>query len=172
MALEVETGLGSAIAESYASVVDANLYHANRGNAAWAALASDSLREQALRKATEYITANYFGRWKGVRTYPTVQALDWPRYNVLRENDGFVDIYLPSTTIPAELKNATCQVALISLDEDLMPNLERQTRSESVGDLSVTYEPGSPQYTIFRSVDLMLRPLLEAGGNSMEIVRS
>lgn len=172
MALEVETGLGSAIAESYASVVDANLYHANRGNAAWAALASDSLREQALRKATDYLTQNYRGRWKGIKTFPSVQALDWPRYNVIRDDDDNLNIYLGSETIPIELKNAACELALRSLTESLAPDLERLTRSEAVGSLSVTYEPGSPQYKQYRAVDMILRPLLDVSRVSMEVVRA
>lgn len=172
MALNVETGSGSAIADSYVTVAEATLYHANRGNAAWAALASDTLREQALRKATDYLTQNYRGRWKGIKTFPSVQALDWPRYNVIRDDDDNLNIYLGSETIPIELKNAACELALRSLDNDLMPDLEREVRSESVGSLSVTYEPGSPQYTVFRAIDKILKPLLIHYGSGMEIVRT
>ena len=72
MSLEVEDGTGKATAESYISVVDASTYFTARAVTAWAALASDALREAALRKATEYMIATYRDRWQGVRSYASV----------------------------------------------------------------------------------------------------
>lgn len=170
MALIVEDGSGVAGAESYCTVVYATAYHANRGNAAWAALASDTIREQSLRKATDYLTQIFNGRWKGYKTH-TDQPLDWPRQNVYREDSGF-KIYVDSETIPVELKNACCELALKSTTEDLNPDIERQTASESIGSLSVSYVPGSRQTKQYKVIDMILRPLLKNDGAGIQLVRS
>lgn len=51
MSLVTEDGTAKADAESYCTVAFATTYHSDRGNAAWAALASDTVREQLLRPA-------------------------------------------------------------------------------------------------------------------------
>lgn len=170
MSLIVETGAGSPDSESYVSVADATTYHASRGNAAWAALATDALREQALRKATDYIAQQYRGKWKGYRSN-TTQALDWPRRAVPIEDSAIVN-YIPFNSIPEEVKNACCELALRASAADLSPDLERATASESVGSLSVTYVQGAPQNTVYRAIDQLLRPLLINGGTGMQIVRA
>ena len=81
MPLVTEDGTGLATAESYATLVEAAAYHTSIGNSSWAALASDTVREQYLRKATFYMLQRYRPRWSGWRKTST-QALDWPRYNV------------------------------------------------------------------------------------------
>lgn len=171
MALNVETGSGSASSESYASVVDATTFHANFGNTAWAALATDALREQALRRATAYMIQVYRERWKGFRLLATTQALDWPRESVYLDQMGF-KTYVPSNSIPVEIKSACCEFALRASAGALNPDVERQTSSESIGSLSVTYAPGAPQNTTFNSVDMMLRPFLKNGGNGIQIIRA
>jgi hypothetical protein len=170
MSLIVETGVGLPDSDSYASVTDANIYHANRGNPSWAAMASDELREQALRKATDYLTQAYRDRWKGYRSL-TTQALDWPRQNVYVDESGF-KTYRASNVTPVEVKNACCELALKSTTQELNPDIERQTASESIGSLSVTYVPGATQNTLFRAIDMMLKPLLKSGGSSIQINRA
>jgi hypothetical protein len=81
MALIVEDGTGLANAESYVSVAAATTYHANVGNTAWAAITSDTTKEQLLRKATDYMVAQYRLQYAGCRRYST-QSLDWPRLYV------------------------------------------------------------------------------------------
>ena len=54
MALTPETGAGLADADSYCSQADADAYHDDRGNGAWALLDSDA-KDAALRKATDYM---------------------------------------------------------------------------------------------------------------------
>src|SRR5712664_1631195 len=78
MALIVEDGTIVSGAESYIGVTDAATYHNNRGNTTFAGLSSDALREQMLRKATDYMQEMYRLRWTGSRV-STQQALDWPR---------------------------------------------------------------------------------------------
>jgi hypothetical protein len=47
------------MADFYGSLVGAATYHSDRGNAAWAAAASDALRTAALVRATDYIKYRY-----------------------------------------------------------------------------------------------------------------
>ena len=112
--LIVEDGSQVAGAEAYASVADATAYFAARANAAWAALASDALREAALRQACDYIEAMYGTRWKGERV-ATTQALSWPRDGVVV--DG---VELSTTAIPAALMRANIELALKASSGELL----------------------------------------------------
>ena len=170
MSLVIEDGTGLANSESYISVADADIYHLNRGHSAWAALTTPQ-KEVALRKATDHLTQLYRFRWKGYRSFPSTQALDWPRQFVSLD-DGLYPEYIEFTGIPVELKNACCELALRSIDEDLNPDVEREVKSESVGSISVTYMDGSAQTTEFRAVEMMLRPLLSQSIMTGKIIRS
>ena len=70
MTIIVEDGTGLANAESYVSVVDANTYHSKLGNDAWTDL-DTSVKEQLLRKATDYMVAQYRLQYAGYRRYST-----------------------------------------------------------------------------------------------------
>src|SRR4051794_18796289 len=115
MSLIVEDGTGLAGAESYISVVDATAYHAARGNTSWASLASDTVREQLLRKATAYMVQVYRAAWAGYR-FSTTQALDWPRSYVPIPDAlggyGSIPAYLAWTVVPNDVKNACAELAL------------------------------------------------------------
>lgn len=173
MALIVEDGTGLANAESYLSVADADTYHSNRGNTAWAALATPA-KEQALRKATDYIEQAYRYRWKGGRIN-AVQALSWPREYARREefidNSFPYDIYFPSDVVPVEVETATAILALKSVSGDLAGDLTQTVVREKIDVLEVQYSEYSPQYTRYRSVDLLLRPLLQTNGNAHKVSR-
>lgn len=167
MALVVEDGTGLTTAESFISVADASTRHTAFGNAGWAAAASDTVREQALRKATAYMEQVYRSRWKGVR-HTVDQALSWPRNSVVV--DGFVVI--DSDVVPAEVKNACADLALKALDEALAPDLERAVIREKVGPIETEYDRGSPQAKRFRAIDLMLSPYLTGGSGMAQLVRA
>jgi len=168
MALEVEDGTGKATAESFISVTDASTYHTARGNAAWAALASDTVREQCLRKATDYMEQVYRSRWQGCRVSET-QALSWPRYDV--EVEGYA---IDSDIVPTEIKNACAELALRASAADLNPDLTQGVAREKVGQIEVEYDKASPQFTRYRAIDALLSPYLKAGGGgcSMGLIRS
>lgn len=167
MSLIVETGSGDATAESYCSVAAASTYHADRGNAAWAALASDALREQALRKATDYMLQKYRTSWKGVRQVFN-QALDWPRLNVMVDEYRWVLM----NTVPNEVIHACAELALKAATAELNPDLSQQILQQTVGPISTTYSESSPQSKRYASIDMMLRPLLTGSSISHQVVRS
>ena len=168
MALIVEDGSIVTGAESYISVADASTYHSNRGNTAWASLSTDAIREQCLRKATDFMRQAYRSRWQGYKVNED-QALDWPRYGV--EVEGYA---VDSDIVPTEIKNACAELALKASSADLNPDLTQGVLSEQVGSISVTYDKNSPQRTRYAAIDAMLSPYLKAGGGgcSMGLIRS
>ena len=173
MALTVTPGASTA--DSYVSLVDALAYHAAKGNAAWAAAASDALREAALRRATVWLDGTYRTRWPGYRVNGRVQALDWPRTDVT-DSDGWTVDYL---TIPAEVVNATCEAALRELAEagSLSPDYvaSEQVKTAAAGPVSVTYRDTSgPASTtpILTIVDGILGRLITTARNTVWLVRS
>ncbi|MBL8967951.1 MAG: hypothetical protein JNG85_13165 [Spirochaetaceae bacterium] len=153
----VEDGTGLATAQSYVSVADCTTYHAARGNAAWAAAATDSLREQALVRATQALDGK---RFRGVRA-SAAQALEWPRF------DAFDDSLYALEGVPAKLKAATCEAALIELATPgaLSPALERggAVRREKVGAIETEYASGAPAKTVYSVLEGLLRGLVESG---------
>jgi hypothetical protein len=167
MTLIVETGSQVAGAESYCSVAAADAYHSGRRTAAtWSALLT-AAKEAALRDATDYLDRTYGGRWRGNRVAST-QALLWPRAEVMWDDAIFG--YRSSTVIPPELVVAAAELALRAASSALLADLGRETLSESVDVISVTYASGSGRQMKFDLVDRMLRPLLN--GDGLQIVRS
>ena len=168
MTLIVEDGSIVTGAESYISVADASTYHTARGNTAWAALATDALREAALRRATDYMRQAYRSRWQGYKVNED-QALDWPRYDV--EVEGYA---VDSDIVPTEVKNACAELALRASAADLNPDLTQGVAREKVGQIEVEYDKASPQFTRYRAIDALLSPYLKAGGGgcSMGVIRS
>ena len=168
MSLICEDGSGKSDSESYISVADASSYHTARGNTAWAALATDALREAALRRATDYMRQAYRSRWQGYKVNED-QALDWPRYGV--EVEGYA---VDSDIVPTEVKNACAELALRASAAELNPDLTQGVLSEQVGSIQVTYDKASPQFTRYRAIDAVISPYLLAngGGCSMGVIRS
>jgi len=165
MALIVEDGTGLPNAESYASVAEADAYHAAYGNpSAWAPI-STTQKELALRTATQYLEAVHNQGWAGDR-FTDTQALAWPRSGV--EDDG--GHVLPEAPLPAALKNATAVMALKSLSETLLPDLSVDDAStvssfsKRLGPLgsSVTFEGGRAQFKKYSLVEAMIRHLVRS----------
>lgn len=162
MTLVVEDGTGLSTAEAYASVVEADAYFSALGNTAWTG--SDSVKEIALRKATQYLEATYRGRWRGTKATGT-QALSWPRYDV--EIDGWCLAY---DTLPKALKDATCELAVRALSSDLIEDESEpgsiSSESVKVGPLEVStaYTAGKSAQSDYPLVTGLLRGLVFASG--------
>lgn len=173
MALIVEDGTAKADAESYISVADATIYHAARGNAAWAALASDTIREQLLRKATDYMLQYYRSMWKGLRA-TTTQLLDWPRANVELSDMGTYYGYgaiLANNVVPLDIRTACADLALIAASGDLAPDIGQLVKREKIGPLETEYADNAPAYTIYRSVAMKLAPYVGTIANTVSLIR-
>lgn len=154
----VEDGSGLADAVSYASIDDANEYHARRANTSWSTLTEDEKRA-ALVKATDFIEYTYSTRFKGDRA-SQAQALSWPRSGVFLY--GF-EIGLDE--IPVSLVNAVCELALRTIDNpELVVDESGQIKTETVGPISVTYMDGARQQKSYATVTRYLAPLLNGNG--------
>lgn len=174
MSLITEDGSVVANAESYVSVANADTYHANRGNDTWGGL-TVAEKEEALRRATDYMLQQYRADWKGFRKDGT-QKLDWPRSFVYLEPfvHGIVGTYpylVPDTIVPDEVKNACAELAWRAAAGDLSPDLTRGKLRTQVGPLSVQYDPASPENKRYRSVDAYLQPYLDSTGINKKVIR-
>ena len=140
MSIVVEDGTGKADAQSYASLATADSYHTLRGNSDWAG--TDTEKEAALVRATDWIDARLFSRWPGLR-YSTTQALEWPRAEAYDQDGNDI-----SSTVPAALVKALCEAALIELsDARVLTNPQNENGaiiSETEGGVSKTYARGAP----------------------------
>lgn len=113
MAFVAEDGTGLSNANSYVSVAVADTYAADRGQTAWAALATGA-KQTALIQATDYINKNF--RFKGYRVKASTQALMWPR-SAVYDRDG---VLLPAMPVP--LQQATVEYALRASVASLQPD--------------------------------------------------
>jgi hypothetical protein len=172
MTLIVESGAALPDAESYASVAQADAHHEARGNSQWSLL-SDVEKEHALRRATDYLLQMYRTKWKGVRANPN-QALDWPRLEVKLDDVGFgrMPYYVPYNTVPQQVIQATAEMALRAAAGELAPDLQRTVAEKTIGPIKTVYAAGAPEYVRYRAIDLLLRPLLQAGGMGIRLERA
>lgn len=168
MSFVVETGTGSANANSYLTEAGADSYHSDHGNPSSWSSATQSAKEEALRLATQYLDAVYDGAWRGDRANKD-QALSWPRKDAYDNDDYLID----SSDIPKRLEHATAELALkhiagTSLLADVDPD-DAAIVSESAslpGPLSVrtTYAGTKLTHTKFALVEKILAPLINTGG--------
>lgn len=158
MALVVETGTANPLAESLASVADADARANAFGRASWLALDSTA-KEVALRKATLFL-AQYRLQWKGQRVTAT-QALDWPRGGVVVDDGYWVAI----NVIPAAVMAACMDLAFkVGDGVDLNPDLARTVIRKKVGPLETEYAPNAPESPRFPAIDALIAPYLKGGG--------
>lgn len=165
MALIVEDGTGKSDSESYISVADADTRHSNAGLTNWATL-STTEKEQAIRRATQYMEQAFRLRWKGQRK-ERLQALSWPRYDVV------VDCWsVDSDTVPSEIANACADLALKAAAGDLAPDLERGIKREKVGPIETEFDTATPQSKRYRAIEMTLAPFLKGSLMSASLVRA
>lgn len=168
MALIVEDGSVVSGAESYVSVADADTYHSNLGNSTWTAL-STAEKEQALRKATNYMLGRYGQDWLGYRESSS-QVLDWPRKFVPISDLLYVE-YVSNTTVPNEVKNACASLALRANSEALLPDEEQQVVREKVDVIETEYSEFSPSRKKYTEIDLMLKKYLANSSGALQMIR-
>ena len=170
MAFVVETGAGLSNANSYASVSAADSYVADRGITGWASL-SQTIKEQSLVKATDYLEATYRAAWKGNRVSET-QALSWPRYNVVVDGFNFA-----SNGVPLQVVNACIEMAIrASAGETLLADQGQRVRREKIDVIEVEYQDYSDPTQRYPLVNRMVMPYLisasESGFSVTRVIRT
>lgn len=169
--LIVEDGSGLANAESYASVSFADTYLAARGMTLWATM-STTEKEQALRRATDYIEQAYRQSWAGYLV-TTTQALMWPRYEVpIRGSLAYA--YYPSNAVPLIVQNACAAMALKAASGELAADIGRLKSRVTVGPITTEYVAGSNGVIRYLAINMMLAPFFDAAasGFNMKVVRA
>jgi hypothetical protein len=181
VSIVVEDGSAIANAESYAAVSDADTYHGNMNAPAWAAAATPA-KEAALRAATSFIDGHYGARFPGWKRTKD-QALLWPRSAAV-DASGWSIESTGAAAIPPALKRAVSHLAAVALTTTLAPDVDRGGRIKSKNvnagqgavAVSTEYETGAPVGTTYRTVDLLLAPLLglpgSGGMQTVELVRA
>lgn len=166
MAFVVETGAGLSNANSYASVSAADGYVADRGITGWAAL-TETIKQQSLVKATDYLEATYRAAWKGNRVSET-QSLSWPRYNVIVDGFNF-----PSNVVPTQVVNACIEMAIrASVGDTLLADQGQRVRREKIDVIEVEYQDYSDPTQRYPLVNRMVMPyLISASESGFAVVR-
>ncbi|ALQ51917.1 DnaT-like ssDNA-binding protein [Nitrosomonas ureae] len=167
MAFIVEDGTGMADANSYESVENADAHFAALGISAWSG--SGEVKEAAMRAGTEYIEIRWRGNLKGRLQFPDTQALLFPRINIYDEEGRLL------SGTPKELRIATCEYALISLSQILMPNpiVDSSGRilieeSEGTGPLTETkkYQAGYLLARPYPKADSLMSVFVKSSGGA------
>lgn len=159
MTLIVEDGTGTnPAANTYVSAADLTTYATARGYSLILPA------EQLLIEAMDYIEGLPF---QGIKQM-MLQPLEFPRYRL------YIDGYpLLSNTLPIQLKNGQCQVAM-AIDQGNSP-LQDQPRTvtkEKVNGIEVEYSQASAAVTINIAIRNSLYKLLTAGGGANNLVVS
>ena len=140
--LIVESGNGDSNSESYIDVTFADSYFLKRGITQWAGLTN---KESLIIRAMDYIENNY--TYQGTKLV-SIQALQFPR------------LINGETVYPIALKNAVCELALKSNEEDLLADTDKTTIREKVGALEVEYDPNQDNIKSYNYVNKLLAPYL------------
>lgn len=140
--LIVESGNGDSNSESYIDVTFADAYFLKRGITEWAGLTN---KESLIIRSMDYIENNY--TYQGTKLLST-QSLQFPR------------LINGKTVYPIALKNAVCELALKSNEEDLLQDISKSVISEKVGELEVKYDSNQDDNKIFTKANQYLAPYL------------
>ncbi len=163
--MTLDSTIGGAAANSYASVSEADAYFATRLYADSWTDAGTSEKEQALITTTQEIESYYH---PGTRV-STTQALQWPRYNVY-----FDGLILSSETIPTLLKYAQYEgsIYLLANTSVLEVSELRMFDNLKVGSIDITpHHPVSTPRLPARAISF-LQQLGVGVGSQAQVIRS
>ena len=169
--ITVEDGTGIANSNSYVTLAEADAYFTSIGELGWAG--TDDFKNQNLINATLAMDATYGQRYLSYLKDNTTQELLWPREDVWDRHARRIN----SGVIPTSLKNAQCEMALLSQNGvDLYPigGKADNITSESVqvGEISQSFSysrspKDQPQYDGFRKIEQILWPILSPTSKAM-----
>ncbi len=154
LTLTVEDGTSKADANTYISLDDANTYFEGRLNVSPWTDASDATKQAALVQSARIL--DHYVAWLGYKTDQD-QAMQWPRWGICYEGSRYYEcpdqpqtwIYaLDSETIPQEIKDAQCELALVLISQD----------TQAVPDTA-----GYSQISVEGVVDLQVNPMDRTG---------
>ena len=155
--------IGSASANSYATLEEAATYFGDRLNAsAWDAASGGDDQTKALLMACKRLERE---NWLGSRVDST-QYLSWPRYGVEKVDSvgGTADFYgyvatYTSTEIPQQVKDAQCELALAYL-AGYGQSGGNTVKSFTADGFSVSFSETRSETALPESVSRLLAPLI------------
>lgn len=158
--MALDTTVGGASADSYASVADWQAYATSMG---WTLSGDTDTFEANLRRATAYLDRIY--RWVGRRADDD-QALAWPRIVWDTDEDGYA---IPSDEIPAGIVNATYELAYLeNQGNDLLSYtdgaaIKRRKVKAGPVESETEYLAGSSVESRVVAIEGLIRPYLSGG---------
>lgn len=151
----VEDGTGLSDATSYATIDQFKQYWLDRGND-YSTLTDDKIKG-LLNRATSFVDCSY--SFLGDKS-DCDQALEWPRINV------YSCYCVAPIGVPAEIINATCNLAGIANTRDIDP-VNIGIQSETYGPVSQTFiNGGMPE---FREIDKILKKYIATGNQLLRV---
>ena len=169
MPLIVEDGTLPAGANSFAGLAEADAYHAARLTEAWAGGVTDTQKEAALIRASDWLNRKV--RWAGTKV-SRPQRMAWPRLGVATREGA-----IPADEIPAQVIDACCELAGFFIEQDYLAPLDRGGDIASLGVdvISIAYKDTAPPETAFPSLSGLLDGLgtvsTGRGGRIVEVGR-
>lgn len=161
MSLIVEDGTMPKGANSYASLAEADAYHAVRLTESWMGEVTGAQKEAALIRASDWLNTLL---WKGERIDP-LWTMAWPRAGVplsKRDINGVMQ-FVPHNVVPVAVQRACIELAaLIFAGENPLEPVERGGRvaSETVGPISTSYFNDAPSQTLYPAVSGLIGAFL------------
>ena len=173
MAVTIVPTPGSATANSYVSLAEAEVYCEARLNVDTWDAASDDTKNRALVESTRELTTMTWDGWRVTST----QALAWPRQWAL-DPDSPDATYFDSTIVPQRVKDACCELALQfvlagTTDLAAIPS-ETNIKRKKIDVLETEYFSASATprgLGRFPRVMALIRPLLAGSGITTSVVR-
>ncbi len=147
--MALDATVGGDNANSYIDIEYADFYFSERLHSQ---LWTDSTsKTSALITATRML--DQYMDWAGYK-YNLTSPLEWPRGDVLDKNNYFY----PSTVLPSQLKNATCELAYSILSEDRSADNDMAgIASLSLGSMRIVSDKTDRKNALPEIVIVMLR---------------
>jgi hypothetical protein len=155
MACTISTTIGSASANSYCSIADADTYHETHLYPTDWTDADTDTKCRALQMATRLLDQHV--TWQGSPVDAT-QALLWPRVGAVGTN-GYA---IASDTIPLLLEQATAELARQLITSNLTADNDATKQglsSLTAGSVSMTFRGGTSTVPLPDAVRAMVAPL-------------
>ncbi len=162
----INTEVGSAEANSYLSVAEADAYFEARflSGEGWSGLTTDQKTSRLLQAALVLDRLQYLGE-----PATDIQAMQWPRrstyelghYSTFRDALGHP---IAPDEVPAAIKYAQAELALIIFDEEgnVVGSDPSKVRSETLGKFSISYVQTWPLLACQPALDYLMPFLVES----------
>jgi len=171
MAFVVEDGTGVQAANAFISVAQFKDHHDTRGNDYSTLLPSDTVIQEAIVRATDYLNMRFGLLFVGYVSEHSNQGLSWPR------QDAYYVSGKQISGVPVEVVQATAEYALRAASGSLAPDITYDItnapvteREERAGPIVERYKFGgggvASSFRRYPLADKLLDPVLSGRGST------